>query len=224
MATPAAVRPGCTGTLATFPSGGSVLRHAGLPCPVCEPFRPDVDPPDVDPPDVLIVLTDALKLTERAAIFVDDAPLTVGDLARLLTTCDAINVLLNAITGVVTEHLASRMEADEVEVPGVGWLKREGRKSDTWRDTDSRERMFDDVKAGIATNFGTDPLTGEVNPAVKRLVGLVCDELADALSLGSFKAGFRKRLHLDPDDYRTVDPVGNGYKITVVTPFGQDGP
>lgn len=152
-----------------------------------------------------------------------DAPtLTLAEKAELLKQLDAIAVVLNSIAGTVNDDLAATMDADEVEVPGVGYLVRESKSSKTWRYDGAREAMFEAARREIARRVATNPATGELDQPIMRAATEAFNEAFDAFSFGADpKASFRRRLGLDPTLYR--EERSTGYRVKIVTPFGEDG-
>lgn len=171
--------------------------------------------PDID--TTLTQIADALSIAHADSVSEGLLP----ELAQRLDIIDTVLAALGIMREALTIELAARMEADEIEVPGVGYLTRiERTSSGTWKYDGAREQMFSDLKGALASRLAVDPATGEVNPALRRLITLTVDEMLEAISVGNPKAAFRKRYGLDPHDYRTAGDV-TGYKVAVVHNEGE---
>lgn len=145
---------------------------------------------------------------------------TLVDLTRRLSQIDKVVAVLADVAAQIEEALVSRMETDSIEVPGIGWVQRTPKESETWRHQHSRQDMIRDLANAIAQRYARDPMTGEVIQPLKSLVAQTVSEVADAVSVGNPKQGIR-RLNLDPEDYRMKSPAG--YKLTLVTSEGATG-
>ena len=63
-------------------------------------------------------------------------------------------------------------------------------------------------------------MTGEIDPGARNVAQNAVGLVLDSLSIGDTKAAFRRRLGLNPEDYKRE--TVNGYKVSVVTPLSED--
>ena len=177
---------------------------------------------DGDPSQLAMVLDSHVEALAAFEALVDVSlpDVSLVDRARLLVACDRLNMILNGLGSVLNDALAANMEADQVEVPGVGWLDRQERKGKAWRDEDSRDRMLSDLSAAIVRLVAAHPMTGEIDPGARNVAQNAVGLVLDSLSIGDTKAAFRRRLGLNPEDYKRE--TVNGYKVSVVTPLSED--
>lgn len=139
---------------------------------------------------------------------------TMSEVAQRLDVAQQIQQVLADLTDALQMEVAERMETDSQVIAGIGQFTRRAKQSSTWRDDTSRERMFDDVKRALAQKVARDPMTGEILPPLVMVARETFDLIEACFSLGADpKAGFRKSLGLQPDEYRSKSTSGYSIKI-----------
>jgi len=158
----------------------------------------------------------AVCLDELEAIDTDD--LTDGslnDLATRLTLCDRIVAVLQSVAADLTESMAARMDADEVELPGLGWATREPQVSVSWDNPAARKA----VRMWVLDRLSVDRFTGERRDDWRQIADDALAMIERTLGFGSKpKRGFATEAGLDPDEFRTVTPRGYRVNVRTVTP------
>jgi len=143
---------------------------------------------------------------------------TFADLARRLFQLDATVAALTGIAAQIEEALIDRMDEDEMELPGFGWVARSAKSPRTkWRHPDAKEDLRRDLAAALARDFASDPITGEVPQQLRRLVDRVVEAVAEAISMSYPKRSLR-RFGLDIEDYVATEAAG--FRIALVGPEG----
>lgn len=136
----------------------------------------------------------------------------VGSVPELAANLEAIQRIIAVARDIeynLTETLVAAMEADTVEVSGIGRVNRKARTSSQWIDDESRDRMFDDATRAMIQRLAIDPMTGEVHPPLANTVRETVRLVQESFSIsGDPKAGFRKVLGLQPDEYRSKYVTG----------------
>lgn len=139
---------------------------------------------------------------------------TTPDLARRLDLLHRLTTATRLLQDEIVESLSASMEEDTMTITGVGQVVRKPKFSSTWIDDDSRERMFDDAVRSIIKKVALDKMTGEVHPALSNAVRETFNLLEASFSIGADpKAGFRKQLGLQSDEYRAKRRTG--YSIAI---------
>lgn len=144
----------------------------------------------------------------------------LADVAKRLALLDDIQSFCRMAGDMLTLCLAESMEADRVEVPGVGWLARaELAPSITY----DRPRIRTAAMSKIAATVAVDIATGEMRPdwrevatraldLAERSLGLAGDKLPKGHAITASSA-MATTLGLDPGDFRDVTP--RGYTVTI---------
>lgn len=152
--------------------------------------------------------------TADALTTADPSEGAFADLAHRLAIVRGTIGLLQEIADTIAQSLASDMESDTMTVSGVGVLTRKPRYSSVWTDDEARERMFDDAAREIVRQTATDPMTGEVYPPIANAVKQAWTLVLEAFSIGADpKVAFRKKLGLQPDEYRSRYVTGHTVTI-----------
>jgi hypothetical protein len=130
----------------------------------------------------------------------------VGELARRLHRLRSFQAFLRELILDIEETLVAEMEADTMDIAGVGRLRREETISSTWRTDNASAQLRDDLAAAIALSVSVDNATGESDD-MKRNVAMATMRLAfEAIpSFSNLKVAGRSRLGLHMGDYRTYD-------------------
>jgi hypothetical protein len=162
-------------------------------------------------PEPTTMLRDILWKLER---IVDPTDASLNEVARRLDLVDQITLILNDLTVALQMDIAERMEDDTQVIAGIGQFVRRKKESSVWKDETSRERMFDDAKRAIAQKVARDPMTGEIMMPLVQVARETFDLIEESFSLGAQpKAAFRKRLGLQPDEYRVRSTTGYTVRI-----------
>jgi len=161
-----------------------------------------------DPSKTLGGVIDALATITDAT----DAPL--DELARRFDLVQQATSRLREISDEIAESISSSMEDDVMTIAGVGVLTRKKRTSSAWMTDSSRENMYDDTVRAIIARVGTDPMTGEIHPALANAVRETWKLVTESFSfVADPKTPFRKILGLDPSEYRTK--YATGYSVSL---------
>lgn len=158
--------------------------------------------------DPSVTLAKALKSIEGIDPFTisEGAP---PDLARRLDLLYRLSSATRILQDEIVESLSASMEDDTITIAGVGNLVRKPKFSSTWINDDSREQMFEDAVRAIIKKVALDKMTGEVHPALSNAVRETFNLLEASFSIGADpKAGFRKQLGLQTDEYRAKRRTG----------------
>jgi len=156
-------------------------------------------------------LSQMLSVLERLP---DPSDGSLSEVARRLDLADQIQMIISDICSGLQMEIAERMEDDTQIIAGIGQFTRRRRESSTWIDDTSRAQMLDDAKRAIAQRVARDPQTGEIIMPLAQVARETFDLMEESFSLGAQpKAGFRKRLGLQPDDYRARSSSGYTVKI-----------
>lgn len=166
--------------------------------------------------DPSATLAKALKSLEGLDPFMI-AEGTPSDLARRLDLLYRLSSTIKLAQDELVETLSASMEEDSLTINGVGNVVRKPRFSSTWINEDSREQMFDDAVRAIIKKVALDKMTGEVHPALSNAVRETFNLLEASFSIGADpKAGFRKQLGLQADEYRSKRRTG--FSIAIEEP------
>ena len=162
--------------------------------------------------------TELIKDVLGALQMMNEETLAAGSLDELVRRLEVMHrtaARVKDLTDALTEQIASRMEANETAIAGVGVVQRKPRTSSTWLDDTSKERMMDDAISAIIRRVAVDPATGEVHAPLANTAREVWRMTQDAFSIGADpKVAFRKVLGLQPDEYRSKRVTGYTIAIT----------
>lgn len=158
--------------------------------------------------DPSVTLAKALKSLEGLDLTLISEG-TPSDLARRLDLLYRLSTATRLLQDEIVESLSASMEEDSLSITGVGNVVRKPKFSSTWINDDSREQMFDDAVRAIIKKVALDKMTGEVHPALSNAVRETFNLLEASFSIGADpKAGFRKQLGLQADEYRSKRRTG----------------
>lgn len=135
-----------------------------------------------------------------------DLPDPTEDETRVLAERLAIARLLSAKLGPaiieLSAELAARMEADDVEVPGVGVLRRSWKRRSEWANDTSGEDLRRDVRDAVVRDLALDLRTGELDTVTRNIAGAAVDAVFEILPAPSSIKQSAKRYGLRIGDYR----------------------
>jgi len=128
---------------------------------------------------------------------------TLVECAQRLRDARMARVALDEVIAMLEMELPARMEDDSIEVPGVGVLRRQRKRSTTWADEraagEFRKLVADTAINKVALNVAT----GELDPTIRQVGRAVVDKLWEYVpSFSSVKAA-GKHDGIDVDEYRT---------------------
>jgi hypothetical protein len=128
---------------------------------------------------------------------------TLADRAKRLHLLSLVAAKVDELTEEINDAIAADMEADLVEVPGIGVLQRDKATSSTWRFKGANDQMREDLANAVARDIATDEATGEIDP-MKRNIALAALRIAyEAIpSFSSINKAGARRLGLYVSDYR----------------------
>lgn len=167
--------------------------------------------------DPSVTLAKALKSLEgiKPTLVSEGTP---PDLARRLDLLYRLSSATRLLQDEIVEALSASMEDDSMVIAGIGNVVRKPKFSSTWLNDDSREQMFDDAIRAIIKKVALDKMTGEVHPALSNAIRETFALLDASFSFGADpKAGFRKNLGLQPDEYRSKRRTGFSIGIEAAT-------
>lgn len=128
---------------------------------------------------------------------------TVDDLAGVICRLQEVDARMKALSLVVADVVAHRMEMDRQQVEG-GYLIREQKFSTKWRNEDARKAAL----RAIIYELGQNPADGKVEPHVASLIERTFKMVEQSFSIGQPKAPFRNVLGLDAADFCETSEAG----------------
>jgi hypothetical protein len=150
----------------------------------------------------------------------DDDVRSFDERVQLLAMCNEALTHLARVAATLNDSVGADMPANDVETEW-GMLHREPRKSASWIDETSRDRLLDDLKVGIANELSLNVATGEHDPMIRNVALRTVETVYDMISVSDPKAAARRRLGIALDEYKAIRE--SGYKVTIgVTPPRQD--
>lgn len=135
---------------------------------------------------------------------------TLADLAGRLDTCDRIVRVIESLAGDLAETIAERMETDETEVEGLGWLVRQRRQSVSWDHEAARAA----VRGWLLDRLSVDRFSGEVRDDWRLIADETWTFVQRILGFGTPKRPFTTECGFDVDEFRAVTPAG--WRVDVV--------
>lgn len=126
---------------------------------------------------------------------------TLPDLALRLDALTRIAVMTKDLADAIKMQLAETMEADDMQVPGVGVLHR--RQKSSQRIVVKPPKVRQDLAIAVARVIGVDPYTGEVSTDRRDAAREAVELTTKCVTIGggSFTAGSADLIGISAEDY-----------------------
>lgn len=136
---------------------------------------------------------------------------TLVDLARQMRLAQAMQAELKTYLEQLDMTLVERMDEDAIQT-SEGWLQRSNRNPSVSNDNEGARTA---VRRAIGERLSIDPLTGEIRVGLRNVVEEAVELVYDVMGGTTLKATARRRLNIDPDDFRTETPTGKTVKLVM---------